>query len=338
MLEDNQLGGGGQAPRPDPAPPSIQDDLARGANLLRAALDYHRRGLCVVPQLTGAKMPCVKWKPYQDERPTVDDLKFWFGRRFPSAGIAIILGPVSDLLVVDVDGEDAHDALVDRLRLAPSAPTVLSGSLKPFRYHLYFKHPGGATQAKYNPWHPQLEFRGHRGIVVAPPSLHKSGNTYSWAEGRSLDDLTPPELPAPIRAALEAKARVRAHTDPGATVLEPLPTDEEERRARNVGFLFDLCEKTQDFLLGRYAAEPNWNTNLFLAACDMCGSDYPLDEAMPLLRGARPWTTQDAEVAERTIRSAYSEERQSARRVTARRSRGTFTIRVSRHLDDNIKE
>src|SRR5690349_3200043 len=115
MLEDTRSGGGDQAPRPRPAPPSILDQLARGASVLAAALEYHRRGLCVVPQMPGAKCPCVKWKPYQDERPTVDDLAYWFGRRFRDAGIAVILGPVSNLLVVDVDGEEAYHALVNRL-------------------------------------------------------------------------------------------------------------------------------------------------------------------------------------------------------------------------------
>ncbi len=164
----------------------------------------------------------MKWKPFQDERPGVGGLGYWYRHQFPDAGIALILGPVSGLLVVDVDGTDAHDVLVARLGRLPEAPTALSGSQKPYRYHLYFRHPNVSTQASYHPWHPQFEFRGYRGIVVAPPSLHKSGNRYRWAEGKTLNDLPLPKVPDAILAALTTKARTRAITNPGTSVLGQL--------------------------------------------------------------------------------------------------------------------
>jgi hypothetical protein len=138
----------------------------------------------VVPQLPGQKQPAIKWKPYQERLPTADEVTRWYRDRWPDAGLAAVLGPVSRLLVIDVDGYEAHRALVARLGAVPTAPMALSGSGEPYRYHLYFRHPAVDTRAKITPWHRQLEFRGRGAVVVLPPSLHRSGNRYRWAEGR----------------------------------------------------------------------------------------------------------------------------------------------------------
>ncbi len=205
--------------RPHPGRQATARTEGGGPSALETALELARRGFSVVPQLPGAKQPCIRWKPFQDVAPVPSRIALWF-EEFPRAGIALILGPTFGLFVVDVDGPDAHQALLAQLGSVPEAPTVLSGSLKPHRYHLYFRHPVASTQATFHPWHPQLEFRGYRGIVVAPPSLHKSGNRYRWAEGRSLDDLPLPEVPGPVLEALAARGRSGAR----ASVAMPKPT------------------------------------------------------------------------------------------------------------------
>jgi hypothetical protein len=306
--------------------------------MLGMALDYAARGLSVVPQATGEKKPCVKWKPFQVEPPTVDDLRYWFGRQFPGAGIALVLGPVSGLFVIDVDGPDGHRALVARLGAVPEAPTVVSGSGSPCKYHLYFKHPDLSTLASFKPWHPTLEFRGHRGTVVAPPSLHHSGNRYRWAEGKSLDDLPLPEVPLPILAALRVKAKSSAQSRPSQPApmpSEPLTLEQRQSRTLAIHFL-DVSDQTKFFLLGLEAERRHWNDKLFRASCDMKGSGFPEEEATPLLlRGARPWTDRDREAAERTIKSAYAQDRRPARALAADRQRantGSFIIPVQHRV------
>jgi hypothetical protein len=200
---------------------------ARGRTILEIACDYHSRGISVVPQLAGAKHPCVKWTPFQKAQPTLQQLEAWFDNGQADAGIAAILGPVSNLFAIDVDGKEAHEELVARLGGEPAAPKVLSGSGDPFRYHLFFRHPEGiATRAKITPWHPKLEFRGDRGILVMPPSLHKSGNSYRWAPGRSLENVALPEVPAAVRAALKERAAQDAAPVSGpATPHDQLPPE-----------------------------------------------------------------------------------------------------------------
>jgi hypothetical protein len=267
---------------------------------LNAAVEYRLRGASVVPQRTGAKRPAIFWKVFQDRQPTVDELASWFNR-WPDAGPAVVLGLVSNLFVIDVDGIDAEEELKQQLDGIPLAPRVNSGSKDPHRFHLWFTHPEFETKARATPWHPQLEFRGHGGIVVAPPALHKSGRRYRWAEGRSLDDLLPPKLPKPILDALLAKATVRR---PASTV--PIKFDKMSFKT--------LCRNTRQFLSGKHANAEGWNAKLFAAACDMAGNGVPHEKAEEmLLLGAQPWNDDEREKAVATIASAFSEPRSPAK-------------------------
>jgi hypothetical protein len=243
---------------------------------LGSALDYLGRGFAVVPQRAGAKKPCVRWKDYQGRLPTQDEVSDWFTHRFPDAGVAVVLGPVSNLFVLDVDGPEAHAELIARLGGEPVAPKVLSGSGKPFRYHLFFRHPGVPTRARITPWHPKLEFRGHKGIVVLPPSLHKSGVRYRWAPGRSLDDVALPDVPAAVLEALSERAARDAgqHQQAGRPVLTPAELSRVQRRAR--AYLVKLPPAVEG---------QGGDKQTFAAACHLVvGFDLSPADALPLLR------------------------------------------------------
>ena len=268
----------------------------RPQETLLVALDYLRRGWLVVPQLPGAKKPCVLWKPYQTQRATEDVVREWF-EQWPKAGIAVVLGPISDLFVIDEDGPEAHLALMERLGREPVTPKSISGSRKPHRYHLFFQHPDLPTKAKFTPWHPKLEFRGTGGLIILPPSLHKSGNRYSWAEGRSPAELPLPVLPDEIQEELGSH-RQNSYSAELATVTDADPKD------------FEVSTSTQQFLLGAYSNGPSWNDRLFRAACDLAGRGVSKEVAKPkLLAGARPWNETERNNAMRTIESAYSQSR-----------------------------
>lgn len=266
--------------------------------MLDWAYFYYGLGFSVIPQIPGEKKPPIRWKEFQDRRPTVEELSYFFCE-FPDAGLAVVLGPVSNLFVVDVDGADAYEALLKYLGELPRAPTVMSGSGEPFRFHLFLRHPPIDTKAKSTPWHEKLEFRGKGGLVVLPPSLHKSANRYRWAEGLSLEDVPLPDTPAAVIEALQAATHPRqADEDMAAVRIVESPN------------IYGISLNTQHFLRGLYANGPRWNDRLFWAACDLCGNGIPLERALPLLlAGAQPWTRTEEENARRTIQSAYSEQR-----------------------------
>ena len=271
------------------------------------ALAYDALGWPVVPQRAGEKKPAVRWKEYQTQAPSQDDLHDWFVNRWPNAGMAVILGPVSDLLVVDVDGLAAHDELVSRLGQIPVAPRVMSGSGDPHRFHLYFKHPDLLTKAKYTPWLQTLEFRGQGGIVILPPSMHKSGNRYRWAEGRSPWEIEVPEVPEEILESLRSGRRKLAVASQAA------PIELTEKQLRLWQRIVGLSHATDAFLHGDCKDGPDWNGRLYCAACDLAGLRVTIDQATPLLiHGAAPWDERNLAIAVRTIESAFAEPRMSA--------------------------
>ena len=268
---------------------------------LPVALAYRQRGWAVIPQIPGSKRPPIKWKAYQTQLPTEEEINCWW-TRWPQAGIALIAGPLSGVLVIDVDGTDAHNALIEHLGGEPVAPKVFSGSREPNRYHLFFRHPNFRTRAKATPWHKKLEFRGHAGLAVLPPSLHRTGNLYVWAPGRSLDDLALPELPAEILAALQPTPRPL----PPASV----PPPQVSVRGPDIA----ASPSTREFLSGRWANGPRWNERLFLASCDLHARGIPRAVAEPLLMaGAQPFNAEEANSACQTIASAFSQPREPAR-------------------------
>jgi hypothetical protein len=266
-----------------------------------AASHLVSHGWSIVPQRRGEKKPCIRWKEFQERIPSPKELKSWWAT-WPNAGLALVLGPVSGVFVVDVDGKEAHDALLRRLGSPPEAPKVISGSGKPYRYHLYFRHPDIETKAKGTPWHPKLEFRGHRGIVIVPPSLHPSGQAYLWEAGRPPSPEELPSLPKEILSALRPPIRVRPRLSSSGKPV-PLPAG------------IDASVLTKKFLSGAFSEGPRWNERLFTAACDLHGRGVPRGVAEPLLlAGAGPWNRGEEQLAQRTIESAYSQPRQPSSR------------------------
>ena len=120
--------------------------------------------------------------------------RWWF--QWPRTNIGIATGPVSGVMVVDVDGEEGERALEGKIPQVLSTPTWVATSSRGFHY--YFRHPGGKVKSESRVL-PKVDIRGDGGYIIAPPSLHESGVRYQWAEGYSPGDCelaTPPaELP-----------------------------------------------------------------------------------------------------------------------------------------------
>lgn len=107
-------------------------------------------------------------------------LKWW--NKAPDANIAIRTGKESDLIVLDIDtktnGFDSLEVLENTFNPLPDSLTSITGSKGK---HICFKHPGGKikTRAKLV---DGIDFRADGGYIIAPPSLHISGNAYLWID------------------------------------------------------------------------------------------------------------------------------------------------------------
>lgn len=177
---------------------------------LKNALKYAERGWHVFPMHftmqggTVVKKPLTKWaKGDSGQRATTDPavIRRWW-KRWPDAGVGIACGP-SELLVIDVDGDDGAASLVSlegRLGRLPETATVNTSRGR----HLYFKTAESLPNSA-GTLGPGLDTRGVGGYVVAPPSFNPyTDKTYRWADKNA--ELAP--LPDPwVSALADAKGR-----------------------------------------------------------------------------------------------------------------------------------
>lgn len=160
----------------------------------QAALAYRARGWSVIPILRADKRPALPWQVYQDRPADEDEIRGWF-RRWPDANLAIVTGRLSGLVVLDVDpghgGDESFRRLVAEHGRLPATVEARTGG---GGRHLYFRHPGGTVHNKVG-LAPGIDLRGDGGLVVAPPSVHRSGRRYRWLRGCDPAALAPAPLP-----------------------------------------------------------------------------------------------------------------------------------------------
>ena len=133
------------------------------------------------------KKPLVAWKEFQTRFPTKEEVINWFTKN-PDANIGIVTGELSDLVVFDLDSEEAIKFAEERGDFPDNSPKAKTGK----GYHVYMQHPGFEIRNDVNKKY-DIDIRGDGGFVVAPPSIHGSGNQYAWVEGCSILDVDPSE-------------------------------------------------------------------------------------------------------------------------------------------------
>lgn len=159
---------------------------------LKAALDYGRLGWSVIPVEPRGKRPLLRWQVYQYRRAGVPEIAEWF-QRWPDANIAVVTGIVSGVVVLDLDPRHGAAASLERLdREQGPLPDTVEASAGGGGRHLYFAHPGDIIRNRVGLL-PGIDLRGDGGYVVAPPSIHGSGEPYRWV--RSPEVLYPLPLP-----------------------------------------------------------------------------------------------------------------------------------------------
>jgi hypothetical protein len=169
-----------------------------------AALAYAALGLSVVPLHTpsgaacscpkdavcasAGKHPRVEWTPYQTHRASADEIGAWW-ERWPLANVGVITGMISRLCVLDVDPRNnGFETLVELdargFVMPDDNPLVETGS---GGLHHGFRLDTPLPKAV--PFEG-IEVQADGALVVAPPSLHRSGKRYRWL--RPLESPWPP--------------------------------------------------------------------------------------------------------------------------------------------------
>lgn len=143
------------------------------------------------------KGPMHKWKEGQGRLPTVAAVqKYW--RDYPIGNVGCVLGQVSGLIRVDVDGAPGEAALQEWSQgdLPPTWEFRSSSAGRGLLYRWPQDQPCQTlTQASPDSQHTELRLMGNGSQTILPPSRHPSGSVYAWVPGHSPDDL--PFAPAP---------------------------------------------------------------------------------------------------------------------------------------------
>jgi predicted P-loop ATPase len=95
-------------------------------------------GLSIIPLGPDKKPIISRWKPYQAQLPSLDEIKNWNKTLHP-ASWAIVTGAISGLVVLDFDGQAGIDTM-RKLGINPHRRTPSGG------YHAHFLHPGWHVQ------------------------------------------------------------------------------------------------------------------------------------------------------------------------------------------------
>jgi Bifunctional DNA primase/polymerase, N-terminal/Primase C terminal 1 (PriCT-1) len=134
------------------------------------AIEYRRRGWSPIPTKERSKEPNLsELRPYLTRKATKEELDTWHW-----SGVGIVTGPVSGVLVLDVDGPEGEAELRKHGHpVTPMARTAGGG------LHLYFKHPQQHVRTGIRVA-SGLDVKASGGYVVAPPSIGENDKPYEW--------------------------------------------------------------------------------------------------------------------------------------------------------------
>jgi len=124
----------------------------------------------VIP-VDSSKKPLVKWEEYQKRIATVDEINVWFNQ-WPDANIGIVTGSISKLIVVDIDPRHGGTNELFKDYKTPCSQTGGGGWHYYFTSETFITNRAGVL--------PGIDIRGEGGYVIAPPSIHSSGDSYKW--------------------------------------------------------------------------------------------------------------------------------------------------------------
>lgn len=163
--------------------------LAPSSSLLlsplgEAALRMASKGFMVFPCQEAGKAPATRNGLLDAKRDAEAIRKCW--SKNPHLNVAVRTGKPSNIVVLDVDGEEGWDSLHRLEDEHRELPTTASVTTPRGGQHFYFRHPG--VEVKNTAGFPAagLDVRGDGGYVLAPPSAGPGGRAYEIDEAAEI--------------------------------------------------------------------------------------------------------------------------------------------------------
>ncbi|MHC2275410.1 putative DNA primase/helicase [Bradyrhizobium diazoefficiens] len=174
----------------------------RPIRLVKRALHYASKGLHVFPvhSVRDGRCSCrdgvvcanpgkhpMTSNGFKDATTDSRTIKKWWIAN-PDANIGIATGRISNLVVVDVDGQEGKESLAELIKTygrLPKTPKVKTGR----GLHYYLRPSNKPLRNSTGSLGNGVDIRADGGYVVAPGSVHRSGKFYRFLSGRDLDDI-----------------------------------------------------------------------------------------------------------------------------------------------------
>lgn len=173
--------------------------------MLDHALAYAERGWHVLPLAAGQKFPVCK-NGVHDATTSETQVRRWWDGYEKDRNIGIACGEVSGICVLDVDPRNGGDETLARLTEEHGGlPRTIKADTGGGGVHFLFAYPvGGIRKGVVG---AGLDLVSDGGYIVAPPSLHPSGNRYRWASTIGDDPPTLAPLPDWVREEMEGSGK-----------------------------------------------------------------------------------------------------------------------------------
>ena len=143
-----------------------------------AALEYAAMGFSVLACKLDKSPALRAWKHLTTRRATTETINLWY-RTGLLESVGVICGEVSGgLVVIDCDGYEAVEKFSHAFPALTDTFSVISGSHKGEHYYLYVDEVPPTTRTVGQVF-GNIEMRSNGAYVIAPPSLHPSGNKYA---------------------------------------------------------------------------------------------------------------------------------------------------------------
>lgn len=172
--------------------------------MLNWALKYQNMGMSVIPVNRKDKKPFFKWEQYQKERAVPEQIKSWW-TQWPDAMIAVVTGPISGIVGIDLDTQEAIDKINE---LLPDNLTIPAAKTPGGGLHFFFLYSAGLRNSNDG----LIHVRAEGGYIVLPPSKRFDGVSYAWVDpSLALDPAMLTEVPAMVLTYIRSKERERSN-------------------------------------------------------------------------------------------------------------------------------
>jgi len=244
-------------------------------NAIETAKVYASMGLSVLrvqPAVFGDKDSGKRPVGYWRERTRTRLRESEIGRLFRiDDNVGIVCGDISGVIAVDGDSENAVAFIRRELPVTPMVSTTGKGE------HHFFKSPGFAVPPGAKLKGLPLDLRGDGSYVVAPPSKHYTGRTYTWVHEPTREMLK--DLPV-FEPTWLAPAGEKSAWRGRDIVVDPLE-DRAKTIRRALGAV--MSSKTPEAIAGQYSHNRFFSIACLLTHDPPDGFGLSEQEALPVL-------------------------------------------------------